>query len=218
MKRVAAIVALVTAFCVAVPVRAASPLAALPVGSSIAYTVTSQSNGKDGSQNSSHNLRFTHTTPTSIAVTVDGSPSGTIALSADGSVVVPPNLKAVLTPFGMVATFMRGAPKPLSAQASWTANLPVPVDSDTANVPVVLTVTQLGLGGATVRGGGNTSLAVQPRVREFPTDVSATTTLSFRPDKVLASASGSVSVTIHMGPRGRRDKQYGSSWTIAVSP
>ncbi|MBV8531004.1 MAG: hypothetical protein JO104_06775 [Candidatus Eremiobacteraeota bacterium] len=45
------------------------------------------------------------------------------------------------------------------------------------------------------------------------------TAITLGPNYTIASASGHVSIVVHMGRFGARDKQFGSSWTIVpVNP
>jgi hypothetical protein len=199
----------------AVAARAASPLAAIPIGSSAKFHLTSQSNTPDsGPQSASHYLNFKHTSQATLQVTVDGAPAGTITLEPDGSIQYPTNLKPLLAPFGEIGLFMRGAPQPLSPHASWSANLPVPVQDETDNVPVTVTVQQIGMGGATIAANGSSNTDVQPGVRKFPTNVNVNGTISFTAARTLSSANSTVAITVKMGRFGARDKHFGNSWTI----
>ncbi len=200
----------------AVPALAAPPMATLPVGTAVTYHMTSQSTTQSGPQSASHSVRFQKASPTSFTVTLDGVPAGTITM-ANGSVNVPPNLKDALKPFGQISLFLRGAPQPLAPGASWSVNLPVPLEDGTDNVPVTMSVTSLSAAGATIAGTGSNSTSVQPHVREFPTDVSVRTSMTFNASRSLTSATSTVTVVVHTGRRGRT-KQLGSSWTISQSP
>ncbi len=214
-KAVSLIIAILAIAALAAPVQAASPLAALTIGSSINYHVTTESNTpENGTQSASHNVAFMRTSPSTIQVSLDGAPAGNITLSGDGNVSVPPNLKNALTPFGEIALYMRGAPRPLSLNASWAATLPVPVKDQTDEVPLVFAVTQLGAGGATITGNGSNAAEVQRLVRSMPANISVTTTMHFSPVRTLSSATRTVSITVKAGRFGP-EKHYGSSWTIA---
>lgn len=220
MRKIVPLLALVALVAIAaVPASAASPLSAMPVGTSVKYQVATQSSSPDGGQqSSSHVVAFTRTAPAAIAVSIDGAPQGTITLSAGGSPSIPPNLKTALAPFGEIAAYMKGAPQPLAPNASWAANLPVPVNGQTDNVPVVLTVTQMGPGGATVSGSGGNSTEVQPHLRDFPATVSVNATIRFTAAKTIASATRTVTIDVKMGRRDRRSKSFGSSWTMTPVP
>jgi len=195
--------------------RAASPLAAIPIGASAAYHVTTESNSPDsGSHSSSHNVKFIRASATTIHVHLDGAPAGDISVVGGGSVYVPPNLQSVLKPFGEIALYMRGAPTPLSASSSWAANVPVPIEGTTDNVAVVLTVTTIDHNGATVVGNGGNTTEVQPGLREFPTSVSVKTTMQFTPAHTLGSATRGINIVIHTGRFGVREKNASDSWTI----
>jgi hypothetical protein len=193
--------------------RAGSALAAIPVGRTMTYHVTTQSVGKDGAQNSNHYVKFTHTSPTTFSVSVDGAPGQTISM-AYGSLNVPPQLKSVLKPFMQIGLLLKGAPQPLSANASWSVNLPVPLDDQTVNVPMYMRATHASQSHATILGSGSGSTAVRPGVREFPTNVTAASNITLGSDLTIASASSSVNIVIHMGRFGR-EKNYSSSWTIS---
>ena len=196
------------------PASAGSALAAIPVGRTMTYHVTSQSVTQSGPQSGSHYIKFTHTTPTSFSVSVDGAPGQTIAMGANGSLNVPPQLKTVLAPFAQIGLLLRGAPQPLSANATWSVNLPVPIGDDTVNVPMIMRALQAAHTHATIAGSGSGSTKIQPGVRQFPTNVNATTNVSLGADFTIASASSNVTIVVHVGRLGR-EKQYSSSWTIA---
>jgi hypothetical protein len=193
--------------------RAGTALAAIPIGRTMTYHVTSQSVTENGPQSASHYVKFTHSALTSFTVSVDGAPGETISLGGSGTLNVPPQLKSALGPFAMIGQLLRGAPQPLSVSASWAANLPVPVEGQTDNVPMVVTVTQASHTQASIVGNGSNSTSVRPGVREFPTDVSVNTTIGLGPDFTIASATSKISIVVHIGRLGR-DKNYSSSWTI----
>lgn len=194
---------------------AASPLAAIPIGTSAAYHVTTESTSPDsGSKSSSHNVKFIRASTTTIHVHLDGAPAGDITIESGGSVDVPPSLQDVLKPFGEVATYMRGAPAPLSPSSSWAANLPVPIEGTTDNVAVVLTVTTINYNGSTIVGNGANTAEVRPGLREFPTSVSVKTTMQFTPAHTLGSATRGINIVVHTGRLGVREKNASDSWTI----
>jgi hypothetical protein len=203
------------AFMLPVSAAAASPLAALPIGSSIKYHITTQSVSQDGSQqNSSHFVRFKRVAESAIQVTLDGAPAGEITIGNGANVQIPPGLQSVLAPFREIALYMRGAPRPLSANASWAATLPVPIKDQTDDVAVVLSVTNFGMSGATVVAKGGNSTDVQPRLRSFPADVSVHASLQFSAGKVLTSASRTVSIDVKVGRFGARQKHGGDTWSV----
>ena len=148
---------------------AASPLAALPVGKSANYHLTTQ-NVKppiDGGASSTDNyIRFTRTAVAAFSVQVDGAPAGQITLNADGTPNVSPALKKALAPFGEIALLMRGAPQPLAPNASWAANVDVPLAGDTDNVATTVAVAQLGASGASIVANGQNFTEVKPVLRE----------------------------------------------------
>jgi hypothetical protein len=202
-------------FVAALPALAASPLAALPIGSSVGYHIASQSNSPDsGPQSATHNVSFMRTTPTSTQVTIDGSTAGSITIGTDGGATIPDNLKKPLAPFGEMALYMRGAPKPPSQGAGWAATLPVPIKGHTVNVPITLTVTQLGANGATIAGSGSASTDVQPLLRDFPATVSVSATMHFTAQRTLSSATSTVTIDVKVGRFRDRQKSFGSSWTV----
>jgi hypothetical protein len=151
-------------------------------------------------------------------VSVDGAPSETISLGGGGSLAVPPQLKSALGPFAEMAILMRGAPRPISQNASWAANLPVPIESTTDNVTVAMVVTQASNNQATIVGNGSNSTMVRPVFREHPVAVSVKVTIALGAAYTIASAGSQVSIVVHMGALGARDKHFGSSWTIAPVP
>jgi hypothetical protein len=205
---------LVAAVTLPLPASAGSALAAIPVGRTMTYHVTSQSVTQSGPQSASHYIKFTHSTATSFSVSVDGAPGQTIAMGANGTLDVPPQLKTVLKPFAQIGLLLKSAPQPLSANATWSVNLPVPIDNDTVNVPMVMRALQATHTHATIAGSGTGSTKIRPGVRQFPTDVTATTNVGLGADFTIASASSNVTIVVHVGRLGR-DKQYSSSWTIA---
>jgi hypothetical protein len=204
----------VAAVSLPLPASAGSALAAIPVGRTMTYHVTSQSVTQSGPQSASHYIKFTHSTPTSFSVSVDGAPVQTISIGANGTLNVPPQLKDVLKPFAQIGLLLRSAPQPLSANATWSVNLPVPIDNDTVNVSMVMRSLQTSHTHATIAGSGSGSTKIQPGVRQFPTNVNATTNIGLGADFTIASASSNVTIVVHVGRLGR-EKQYGSSWTIA---
>jgi hypothetical protein len=217
MKSVVALASagvLVAAVTVPLPASAGSALAAIPVGRTMTYHLTSQSVTKSGPQSASHYIKFTHSAPTSFSVSVDGAPGQTISIGANGTVNAPPQLKDVLKPFAQIGLLLRGAPQPLSPNATWSVNLPVPIDDDTVNVPMVMRSLQASHTHATIAGSGSGSTKIQPGVRQFPTNVNATTNIALGADFTIASASSNVTIVVHVGRLGR-EKQYSSSWTIA---
>jgi hypothetical protein len=196
------------------PAAAGSALAAIPVGRTMTYHVTSQSVTQSGPQSASHYIKFTHSTPTSFSVSVDGAPGQTISAGANGTLNVPPQLKDVLKPFAQIGLLLKSAPQPLSANATWSVNLPVPIDNDTVNVSMLMRSLQASHTHATISGSGSGSTKIQPGVRQFPTNVNATTNIALGADFTIASASSNVTIVVHFGRLGR-EKQYSSSWTIA---
>ncbi len=196
--------------------RAASPLAAIAIGTSVAYHLTVESNSPEsGPQSASHFVSFKRISANALQLSVDGAAGGTVTFMSDGTVQYPPALKQLLAPFGAIGLFMRGAPQPLSPGASWAANFPVPIKDQTDNVPLVVSVTQIGPGGATIVANGTNSTTAQPAVRKFPATVSVKATLSFTAAHMLSSANSTVSITVQTGHFGVREKHFGSSWTIA---
>ncbi|MEO7201668.1 MAG: hypothetical protein ABI431_03145 [Candidatus Tumulicola sp.] len=217
MKSVVALASagiIVAAVTVPLPASAGSALAAIPVGRTMTYHLTSQSVTQSGPQSASHYIKFTHSAPTSFSVSVDGAPGQTISVGANGTLNAPPQLKDVLKPFAQIGLLLRGAPKPFSANATWPVNLPVPIDNDTVNVPMVMRALQASHTHATIAGSGSGSTKIQPGVRQFPTNVNATTNIGLGADFTIASASSNVTIVVHVGRLGR-EKQYSSSWTIA---
>jgi hypothetical protein len=196
----------------------ADPLAALPVGASVKFHLTSQTTDQSGTQNASHYVSFTRMSPGTIGVTLDGAPGGKIVLQG-GNATLPPQSQDALKPFGLIATLLRGLPKPPANGASWSANVAIPVGDQTDNLPVVMTVTQLSPQRVTIVGTGNNATGVQHGARSLPADVGLNATIALNANGTLSSASGSTTIGIHAGRGGRRDKQFGSSWTITrVNP
>jgi hypothetical protein len=193
---------------------AGSALSSIPIGRTTTYHVTTQAVTESGPQSTSHYVKFTHTAPTSFSVSVDGAPGQTISIGP-GGLSAPPQLKNALKPFAEIGLLLRGAPQPASVNASWTANLPVPVEGNTDNVPVTMTVTQASHTHATIVGSGGNSTDVRPGVRQFPTDVSVTSNIGLGPNFTIASATSNVSIVVHVGRLGR-DKKFSSSWTISA--
>jgi hypothetical protein len=194
--------------------RAASPLAAIPIGRSTSYRVTSQSVDANGTHNESHYVKFTHAEQNAFAISVDGAPSQTVYIGSGGSFNVPPQLKSALGPFAEMATLMRGAPRPISQNATWAATVPVPIEGTTDNVTVAMSVTKASSDRATIVGLGNNSTIVRPALREHQVSVNINSTIAIGPAYTLTSAHSQVSIVVHMGVVGARDRHYGSSWTI----
>jgi hypothetical protein len=196
---------------------AASPLAAIPVGQSANYHLTSTTNSPDkGAQSSSHYILIKRTAMTSFAVAVDGAPAGVIEVSPDGGAVVPPQLTSAMAPFGQVTLLMKGAPEPLAAGSNWVAALPVPLDGDTDNVATMMAVQQFGPGGATIAATGHESTTVKPMLRTKPTDITISASMNYNAARMLTYASSNVAIVIHTGKL--RSKHAGSTWTLSLVP
>jgi hypothetical protein len=202
----------------ALPAKAASAMAAIPVGTAVTYKVTSSTTNKDGTQNSSHYLRLKRATLTSVRVSVDGAPAGSITLGPDGTPQIPADLQTVFQPFGLVAMLMKGAPQPLSEGASWVSMLSLPVKGQTANIPVTMKVSYLGGNGATVQGNGNATMDVQARNRSIPANLDLTANVTFSAAHAIASATISLSASPDNRRMQRRQGDAESTWTIAFVP
>jgi hypothetical protein len=196
--------------------QAAPPLAALQVGTSARYKVTTQSNTpNNGTQSETHTVIFRRVSPTSIRVRVDGASAGNLTVGSDGTVEMPANPPTALVPFAQIAILMRAAPTPLAADNTWTANLAVPVKDQTDNVGVVLKATQLEENALTVTGTGSNTFNLQVGNQSRPVDVTVNATMTYGANHTLTSATSTTSAIVHAGPNGRRRNHYGSSWTIS---
>lgn len=198
-----------------VPVRAGSPLAAIPVGSSAKYKVTTHTMGaKKKPKSSVHNVVFTRMSQNAIDVRVDRKKSGTITVGSSGTVTVPSELQTALGPFTMIEALMHSAPSPVAADNTWTAVTPVPVGDQTDNVSVTLKVTQLTEGALTVTGAGNNTMDVAAGPAGTQTaNVTVNATMSYGANHELTSASGSAMATVP-GKKKQGGGQFGTSWTI----
>jgi hypothetical protein len=101
---------LMAAVSLPLPASAGSALAAIPVGRTMTYHLTSQSVTQSGPQSASHYIKFTHSAPASFTVSVDGAPGQTISVGANGTLNAPRQLKDVLKPFAQIGLLLRGAP------------------------------------------------------------------------------------------------------------
>jgi hypothetical protein len=204
----------VAAIAATVPVRAASPLAAIPVGSSASYKLTTQTMGaKKRPKSAVHNVVFTRTSQTAIGVKVDRKKSGTITVGTDGTLTVPSDLQTALGPFNMIESLMHSAPSPVAADNTWTAVTAVPVGDQTDNVSVTLKVTQLSEGTLTVTGSGNNTMDVTVGTGTQTANVTVNATMSYGSNHELTSASGSATATVP-GKKKQGGGQFGTSWTI----
>lgn len=204
----------VAAIAATMPVRAASPLAAIPVGSSATYKITMQTMGaKKRPKSTAHNVVFTRTSASAIDVRVDRKKTGTITVGSNGSLTVPSELQTALGPFNMIEALMRAAPTPVAADNTWTAVTAVPVGDQTDNVSVTLKVTQLSEGSLTVTGAGNNTMDVTAGAGTQTANVTVNATMSYGANHELTSASGSATATIP-GKKKKGGGQFGTSWTI----
>jgi len=196
------------------PVQAASALAAIPVGSSATYKVTTQTMGaKKKPKSAVHNVVFTRTSQNAIDVRVDRKKSGTITVGSNGTLTVPSELQTALGPFNMIEALMRSAPSPVAADNTWTAVTAVPVGDQTDNVSVTLKVTQLSEGTLTVTGAGNNTMDVTVGSGTQTANVTVNATMSYGANHELTSASGSATATVP-GKKKKGGGQFGTSWTI----
>lgn len=204
----------VAAIAATMPARAASPLAAIPVGSSAKYKVTTQTMGaKKRPKSAVHNVVFTRTSQSAIDVQVDRKKSGTITVGSNGTATVPSQLQTALAPFSMIETLMHAAPSPVAADNTWTAVTAVPVGDETDNVSVTLKVTQLSEGTLTVTGAGNNTMDVAVGSGMATANVTVNATMSYGANHELTSASGSATATVP-GKKKKGGGQFGTSWTI----
>lgn len=203
---------------VAAPASAASPLAAMPVGQSVNYHVTTQSDKPPvagGATSTDNYVRIARASAATFNVQVDGAPAGQITVNPDGSLDIPPSLKKVLAPFGEAGLLMRGAPQPLAPNGSWAANVPVPLGDATDNVTATVSVAQLGANGATITANGQNATEVKPGLRAHPADVDYSATLHFNAAHMLTGANRTISVSVKKG--ALRSKNSSNSWTLTLA-
>jgi len=203
---------------VASPAWAASPLAAIPVGSAVNYHVTTQTNKppvEGGQQSTDNYVRIARTSVTAFNVQVDGAPAGQITVNSDGSLHVPSSLKNVLAPFGEMALLMHGAPQPLAPTSSWAADVPIPLAGSTDHVAATVAVTQLSQVGAEVVANGQNATTVRPVLREHPADINFNTAMTFNQAREVTYANSNVSVVVHEG--AFRTKHSGMTWTVSLA-
>jgi len=202
----------------AAPAWAASALAAMPVGQSVNYHITTHSDKPPvagGATSTDNYVRIARASATTFNVQVDGAPAGQIMLNPDGSLNVPASLKKVMAPFGEAGLLMRGAPAPLAPASSWAATVPVPLGDATDNVTATVGVSQYGANGATIVANGQNATEVKPGLREHPADVDYSATLHFNAAHVLTSANRTISVAVKKG--AFRTKNSSNSWTLALA-
>jgi hypothetical protein len=202
----------------AAPAAAASSLAAIPVGLSVNYHITTQTikpPAEGGQQSSDNYLRLTRVSPTAFNVQVDGAPSGQILLNGNGSLNIPPALKKVFAPFGEAALLMRGALRPLAPNSSWAANVPIPLSGSTDYVTATVNVTQSSPTGTAVVANGQNSTTVKPLIRQHPADVNFNAAMTYNNAGMLTYANSNVSVSIKAGRF--RTKHVSSSWTLSLA-
>lgn len=215
MKAMLTMSALVVAVVAAAgPTKAASPLTAVPVGSTAKYKVTIQTSGaKKRPKSTTHNVIFDRTSATSIQVRFDAKKGGTISVGADGNVTIPVNLQTALAPFDQIDALMRAAPSPLAAGNTWTAAVPVPVAGQSDNVSVTLKVTQLTENTLTVTGEGSNAMDITVGDNTRTANISVNATMSYGSNHALTSASGAATAIVPGGKK-KGGGQFGSSWTI----
>jgi hypothetical protein len=211
-------VVVVAALLWAVPAVAASSLAAIPVGLSVNYHITTQTSkppAEGGQQSSDTYVRLTRASANAFNVQVDGASAGQILLNGNGSLNVPPSLKKVFAPFGEAALLMQGAPRPLAPNSSWAANVPIPLSGSTDYVAATVSVTQASPTGATVVANGQNSTTVKPLIRQHPADVNFNAAMTYNNAGMLTYANSNVSVSIRAG--AFRTKHVSSSWTLSLA-
>jgi hypothetical protein len=198
------------------PAPAATLLAAIPVGSSENYHVTTQSATPQGPKSSNNYVQIKRSAPTVFAVSIDGAAPVIVTVNGFGQPTsyLPQELRVVMTPFTEVAKLMAGAPQPMAPNSAWGATLPVPVDGQTDTVPLSVSVPQFSSTGMTVVAAGQSSTEVQPGVRAFPTGVSVNATMFYNATGLLTQASGATSIVIHK--RLRRTDHFGNNWTVSL--
>jgi hypothetical protein len=214
-----ALVALALAWaCASAPATAASALANMPIGTGATYHVTTQTNKPalgGGSSSTNNVVHFKRVAMTAINVSVNGEQAGQITLDASGNPLVPAALKTIMAPFGLVGILMRGAPQPLAPNSSWSANVPIPLDGNTVNIPAVVGVSNYSANGGSVAANGHSSTSVRPMFRQKPTDIAFTAMMHFNAAHVLSSASSNVAMTINAGRL--RTQHAGSSFTLTLT-
>ena len=216
MKRILSCILTIAAIVLfASPAGAVGPLAAIPVGSTVTYRVTSESDAPEtGSQSATHYVQFDRVAVTQMNVAIDGAPSGAITINSDGTPAISQQLMKPLKPFFELGLLMRGAPEPLADGAAWSTNLAIPIKDQTDNVPVVMSIVQEGSAGTSIVGRGSNDTSVQPGLRDFPATVTVTSNILLNAGQTLASATTSVSVAVRVGKIRDKTKNFGSSWTI----
>jgi hypothetical protein len=200
------------------PAQAASALEAMPVGLTVNYHITTQTNKPpvEGGQHSTDNyLRIARTSATTFNVQLNGAPAGQLTVGGNGSLNVPPQLRSVFAPFREIALLMGGAPQPLAPNSSWAANVPIPMGSSSDNVATVMNVSQFSPSGANVVANGQNSTTVRPMIRQHPADVNFNASMSFNNARMLTFANSNISVAVRAGRF--RTKHSSSSWTISLA-
>jgi hypothetical protein len=187
----------------------AQPSIALPVGQNATFRIVTQSN-----DNQSQDLvNFSRVSASVFNVSVNGAPPFPVNLTPGGNLTIPQSASRALSPFKQISVIMRGAPQPLEFNSSWVADMPVPNGKgQTDNVPLVVTVTNFGASGMTVRAVGQNMTSTRRRLREVMENVSLSYTITFGPAKTLTYAEGNYGVDAQ---RRFISKDFGGIWTVS---
>jgi hypothetical protein len=192
---------------------------ALPIGKNVTYHITVSMQRPElagGSSSTDEYVKIARPSIQEFDITVNGQPAGSIFLDVNGNPSIPASLQQPMAPFLEIGLLTRGAPTPLTPNASWAAQLPVPLgDGNSDNVAVVANVTQFAPQGNAMQASGQNMTEVQPGIRRDPTDVSYTAQMRFTPDHVIGFASSSLSVVVHQGRF--RTKHIAQNWTLSLA-
>jgi hypothetical protein len=200
------------------PAAAVPALAALPIGKSATFHLTTQSDkppAGGGASSTSNTIHFVRASATAFNVSVDGLQAGQIVLDQNGAPIVPSSLKKLLAPFSLVALLMSDAPHPAMQNSSWDVNVPIPLDGKTNNLPAIANLVSFSANGGTVTASGQTATDVRPMLREKPTTIAFNATLNFNGAMMLSSANSTVDVAINAGRL--RTQHARSSWTLTLT-
>lgn len=193
-------------------VDAASPLVTIPVGQSVNYHITSHADMGIAAEQHDNYVAIYRASPTVFNVKVDGAPAGSMGIDTNGNLIVPAQLTKIMGPFQQMAAIMRSAPQPLDPTSSWVADMPVLIQGVVDNVPLVVSVTQLGPG-VTIQASGQDSSAIQQLLRSFDGNVSVRSTIVLGPARIVRSATSSVDIAEHVR---LRTKHSGAAWTVTA--
>jgi hypothetical protein len=168
-----------------------------------------------GTTSTANDVRFTRAAATTFNVTVDGLQAGQITIGPGGAPNVPPSLKTIMAPFGLIGLLTQNAPQPLAPNSSWAASVPIPMNGQTSDVAAVVNVSRYSASGATIVANGQNAASVKKFVRAKPADINFVASMTYDAHHMLTGASSNVAVAIKAGPV--RTQNVSSSWTLTLN-